>query len=216
MFLTRVVRWALLVQCLALPVAATAAPSGPVPPFVAQLAEAAIAREPAAMHATDRDKALAWFSAGFIEGFLAPPDMSWPSVAGPAFEGMRAGQAYRRAHPARHDDVLRAYGYVPSDVTGRCAVGAEASRFTPRLPADATPIQRIDANWWVARWPPSAAAASAPRPASRPASFGHGRAWPCRIVGWLSPPGHYGHMDMYSHQLVAIRVEDLQEAPPPP
>jgi hypothetical protein len=207
MFLTSVVRVALLAHCLALAAPAVAAPAGPVPPFVAQLAEAAIAREPSAMHAPDRDKAVAWFSAGFIEGFLAPPDMSWPSAAGPGFEGMRAGQAYRRAHPARHDDVLRAYGYVPSDVAGRCAVGVEASRFTPRLPDDASPIRKIDANWWVAQWPPSAAAP----PASRPAS-GRGRAWPCRIVGWLSPPGHYGHMNMYSHQMVAIRVEDLPEA----
>lgn len=208
MFLTRVLCTALLAHCLGVAEpAAAATPSGPVPPFVAPLAEAAIARDPSALRAPDRDQAVAWFSDGFIEGFLASPDASWPSAAGPGFEGMRAGQAYRRAYPARHDDVLRAYGYVPSDVTGRCAVGVEASRFTPRLPDDATPLQKIDANWWVAQWPPSPAAPRASRSASR-----SGRAWPCRVVGWLSPPGHYGHMNMYGHQLVAIRVEDLPEA----
>ena len=198
---------AMLVQCLALAsLDAAGAPAKPVPAFVVRLAEDAIARDPAAMKAPDHATAVGWFAEGFLFGFLNP-DMSLPGFAGPGHEGSVAGQRARRAQPAQHDQVLRDYGYVQRDLTGRCTIGFEASRFTPALDRDASPIEKIDANWWVAEWPPIPGPPAARGPSPRRALD-----WPCRIVGWVSPPGGYGHVNMFSHQVLVIRFEDLAQA----
>lgn len=104
-------------------------------------------------------------------------------------EAYTHGQAYWRDHPSERTGILSAYGYVSVEREGDWSRGFEISAFEP-LGIDGE-------RWWMT-------------------PFGNGR-WSevglqqnhtqnsqsrVRIVGYLSPAGHYGHLGAYAHEVL--------------
>jgi hypothetical protein len=181
---------------------AAGVPAQPVPAFVVRLADETIALTRSLAPIPDHATAVALFAQEFLDGFLEP-GTQWPGGSGLGYEAMLAGQRLRLEQPARYDEVLRGYGYVPTEAEGTCATGFEASKFTPRREHKPTnPEELMDANWWVSGW----SGLTGP-PAPRVPGFGKPRVWTCRMTGWLSPRGGYGHMNQYGHQFLVVRSE---------
>ncbi len=181
---------------------AAGAPADPLPDFVVRMADETIARLPTLGPIRDHATAVALFGWEFLNGFLQPGTLC-PGCAGVGHEGMLAGQRFRREHPDRHDEVMRGYGYALTTVDGTCLTAFEASRFTPKHERKPTPDDQVEWNWWVGGWGDTFVGPPAPR------LPGHGKAheWACRMTGWLSPRGGYGHMNMYGHQFLVVRSE---------
>ncbi len=94
-------------------------------------------------------------------------------------------------------------GHMVNEAEGTCTVGFETSSFRPRLDHRPTPMEAMEGNWWVSRWDRVFVGPPAPP--------GPGRSkplrWTCRMTGWVSGPGRYGHMNMYSREFRVARSE---------
>ena len=186
----------------ALALVATGASAGPLPDFVIRMADETIARLHSLAPVKDHATAVELFGWEFLEGFQQPGTLC-PGCSGVGYEGMLAGQRFRREHPDRRDDVMRGYGYTLTTVDGTCTVGFEASRFTPKHDRKPTPEDTFEWNWWVTGWSADFVGPPAPR------LPGHSKPlqWACRMTGWLSPRGSYGHMNGYGHRFQVVRSE---------
>jgi len=120
----------------------------------------------------------------------SPSALAWLLTA--TLSSMAAGNELPRVEAAMHIDA-----------DGTCMVGFEASSFRPRLDHKPTPMEFMEGNWWVTAWGDTFVGPPAPPGPGRSRSL----VWACRVTGALSPPGRYGHMNMYSHELRIIHSE---------
>jgi hypothetical protein len=125
---------------------------------------------------------------GFAEGYLMGVTAAHLTVKSsrPGLEdGVRAGQTVCPLDRARYRRYMLAFGNTEATTSGTYArpCGFECSDFYP---------DNAPEKWWLTF---SVYCDDAPR------REGH-----LTVTGFLSPPGHYGHMSQYDREFVAVSV----------
>lgn len=159
-----------------------------VPAVVAQLADEYIATDSSGPRARQFED----FAAGFFRGFAFPEGGS-PRNSDAARAGYARGQRYLVDHPNEMDQIFAGYGYNRVDCIGVWRLGFEVSSFEP--------VDGSTCRAWLGFL--GYATSNVPSPAKD--GFGV-TAHTVRVVGYLSPPGNYGHMGVYGRSLLALSV----------
>jgi hypothetical protein len=160
--------------------------AGEIPDVVIQYANAFAQSQP--IKGTPADQALyEEYARYFFQGYTHPSGGAYTDSALIQDAYMR-GQVYWRDHPAERAAIFSGYGYVPVEREGVWSRGFEKSDFEPSG-ADGD-------KWWITTF--------GGRPWSEVGldrGMENGRAR-IRIVGYLSPKGHYGHLGAYEHEVL--------------
>lgn len=184
---------------LVLPVVSTSGDdkAAPVPPAVVQLAESFLNSLQGSARPKNRDEAREQFSASFLLGFTSP-GARFLCDSPIERSGFAAGQAYWLEHPGDRDAIFAGYGYEHTDTVGSWIQAFEVSAFSPVPPRGG--------QWWL-EWLGDALEGI---PLSDDLTRSS-RKLRVRVVGYLSPPGQYGHMGAYARKLIAVRVKPVAD-----
>lgn len=118
----------------------------------------------------------------FFEGYTHPGGGRSSASPAMAQDAYTHGQAYWRDHPSERGKIFAAFGYVAVEREGVWSRGVERSVF---VPADAAGEQ-----WWMSSF------GDVPwREVGLDLGGARSGRFPIRIHGYLSPKGHYGHLD---------------------
>ena len=114
------------------------------------------------------------------------------------------GQRYWRDHPSERANIMAGYGYLAIERDGTWSRGFEKSVFQPA---------HVDVDvgagaWWLDSFGGVAWKDVGLVPPNSSYEQPH-----VRIVGYLSPKGHYGHLGAYEHEVlvtsgVAVKAAD--------
>jgi hypothetical protein len=160
------------------------------PVIVTALAEKYVV---ASMPTPERAAVFEKYALHFFRGFQSPtyaPESPKPGIETAAFAD---GQAYWRDYPTQRGEIFLGFGYVPIVSEGTWLRGFEWSRFSP----DGL---RTD-TWWLST--ENVASSNVP---PRKGTY----TWlttRVRVTGYLSQPGHYGHMSAWRRELIAQSIE---------
>jgi hypothetical protein len=124
----------------------------------------------------------------FFQGFTHPSGEVFTKSA-LIQDAYTHGQAYWRDHPSERTKIFSEYGYVPVEREGVWSRGFEKSAFEP---SDAD-----GERWWMSPFGQGAWSQVGLDQASRGSTPSR-----VRIVGYLSPKGHYGHLGAYEHEVL--------------
>lgn len=131
-----------------------------------------------------RDEYAVWFFQGFTHpsgGIFTRSDLM--------NDAYTRGQAYWRDYPSERDKILSAYGYVAIEREGVWSHGFEVSAFRP--------IDAEGEKWWITtlggrRW----------GDVGLDDVMSRYKQLRVRIVGYISPKGHYGHLGAYVREVL--------------
>lgn len=158
---------------------------------------------PAAQQPKDREDAIDDFLSSFFLGFRD----STNSMAGGTeadHQGLKAGQAYRRANPGKLKEVMEGFGYTATEAEGVWTEHFEHSGFVPRK----NPKER----WWLSTM--EGTESNVPEESHRPGDKIPEKGVAVRIIGFLSPaqcaPGFgYGHLNLFDREIYATKITKL-------
>lgn len=171
--------------------------SHPRPTAALRQADAYYDSLPYAARSPHRDKVRVSFLDGFFDGFVNPNGEILGGPHDAHWHGFQAGQADRRANPAKLSETMGGFGYTPLKTEGRWTVGFEHSGFRP---AGASP----ENEWWLSGLSNTAfdLIRTTPIPDEGLA---------IRITGFLSPKGKYGHLSSYDHEFYATLISKKED-----
>ena len=174
-------------------------PADAVPAVVRQLANVYIDAPDSVGVSLDREASVLRFSRGFLMGFSSPGS-SFAGAQGIVPAGAAAGAAYAREHPEQLDAIMIGFGYVHRSATGTCISNFEISRFD----ADDAPVSRfhMKENWWLS----GLGTVHSTLPPVPAASRHAGVSSACKVDGYLSPLGRYGHMGTFDRDFKATDI----------
>ncbi len=147
---------------------------------------------PYAQRTPHRDKVRVDFLRGFFSGFVSPEGRIEGGTHDEHWHGFQAGQAYRRANPAKLNETMEGFGYTATEAEGRWTVGFEHSGFRPLG-------THSGQQWWLSGLSPTTF------------DFAKDTKIPddgisIRLVGFLSRKGQYGHLGGYDHEFYATKI----------
>ena len=148
-----------------------------------------------------RDKIRLEFIQGYFDGLNNPGGGIVGGDQDANWHGFRAGQQFRREHPEKLTETMKAFGYEALVAEGVWTVSFEHSGFLPRGASEG--------KWWWLR-PYSDVKTDLPKNIQIP---DEGIA--IRITGFISPAnrtnylGGYGHLGAYSREFYATKIETL-------
>jgi hypothetical protein len=166
-------------------------PKGVAPAAVARLADGYAKSLP---QPEKRAEAKRDFESTFLTGFTTP-NVSLGSPSDAAAAGLKAGQAYRREHPAKVKEILEGYGYVATEADGLWEAGFEVSEFKP--------AKNPKENWWITVLGEEGAALEGAERVHVEASVDGVQV---HVSGFLSPKGHYGHFGVGEREFIATSI----------
>lgn len=186
-----------LAACGKPPVAWPDDASGPMnmPPEVILLADPFLASQP---ERQNLPRARRDYRGQFLYGLMHPDQRrDFEAYAAPLFvQPFLLGQEYRRKNAARLDEVMRGFGYEPKSVEGEYTVGFESSVLRPS--------QEYGGSWWLEHM----AVIQLPWPKEEP-GLRVCRSMQVRATGYLSSPGHYGHLGASHREFLAMTMVPL-------
>jgi len=159
-----------------------------IPGVVIRLSDSYAASRPAPEKTlngrTPREEYALWFFAGFthpVGGISTKLDL--------IRDAYTQGQSYWREHANERDQVFSGYGYEHVETDGVWSRSFENSNFVP--------IDKQAGKWWITsfggvRWTELGSD-------HVDAPFHETQA---HIIGYLSPRGSYGHLDMYEREIL--------------
>ncbi|MGB9110262.1 MAG: hypothetical protein WCC39_16370 [Telluria sp.] len=162
------------------------ASAAPVPAVVIQYADAYTQSQPAQAQLPAgqmRDS----YAQAFFRGYTHPSGGVFNQSA-LIQDAYTRGQAYWRDHPDERAKIFSEYGYLPVEHEGVWSSGFEISVFKPS--------GAEGEQWWMS---PFGDGPWSDAGLDRRAGNGTTR---IRIVGYLSPQGHYGHLGAFSHEVL--------------
>lgn len=183
----------------------------PVPDFVVKLADAHL--ESLESTPDDLAEARKRFCTMFLWGctdfaHLEVPDDSFP----PEMAGVNAAVRYRNDHPDSMHRVLTGYGYERLTIEGKWRTGFEMSQFVNKDVAKP--------GWWLSHsagckegnlnWkhlPKLKLDYNTSHRQRKLIDDHRGAEADIRVTGYLSPIGEYGHLNSYSRELLATKIE---------
>lgn len=124
----------------------------------------------------------------FFRGFTHPGDGIATGSAMKQTAYLR-GQAYWRDHPSERGKVFAEHGYVAVEREGYWSRGFERNAFEP---ADGD-----EDSWWMTLLDGASRSTTLDRWSAR----SH-----VRVVGYVSPKGHYGHLGGYEQEVLVTSV----------
>jgi hypothetical protein len=213
-------RWAALRMCLFLAIAVLATTRvsaasdveyGPTPAkssFIVKLADEAINAD-GSEAAENRDLSRAIFTNSFLHGYSTPngtlPVNSNLYSSRLNGKGWQAGQAYRLRHPDSVAQIMREYGYTPSQASGTWTFGFEAGGFAPDNVQE-PPHPDWGQSCWYLSFVFDAAHASDVSKLIPPDQRIGGGTIRIQVKGYLSPRGSFGHFGACPRQFYATSV----------
>jgi hypothetical protein len=163
-------------------VLAAMASAGEVPDVVLQYADAFAQRQTVQEQLPPGRTVRDQYAHFFFQGYTHPAGAVFtksPLVQ----DAYTHGQNYWREHPLERAKIFSEYGYVAVERQGMWSRGFEKSAFEPS--------DGDGGRWWMS-----------PLGEGPWKETGLDQGGRVRIVGYLSPKGHYGHMGAYEHEVL--------------
>lgn len=139
-----------------------------------------------------RDKVRVEFLRGYFNGFVTPGEITMVGKHDACWHGVKAGQVYRRTHPAKLKETMEDFGYTAAVARGRWLSGFEISDFRPLGGGR-------DKSWWLS------ALTSTAFEFAKDVTIPHDGI-SLRVEGFLSPKGAFGHLNGYDHEFYATQI----------
>ena len=133
------------------------------------------------------------FIRSFFMGFTMP-GARMGAKAESTQRGFIAGQEYRKNNPARISETMEGFGYILTEAEGTWIARFEVSSFQPQ----SMPKQ----PWWLSHFGDTRS--DIPKGAKIPKNGIH-----IRVIGYLSPRGHFGHWGAYEHEFFATSISKI-------